>query len=406
MGKRKNKKKLLPSPVLQDISFSADPLIEGDCTQFNNLRVFTSKNDSVVYSFREHFLYFPWENKKSIQFSTDCPPASYHLEKRPDLKSFNFFEFRKSKTSVNLYRYARENKMCDDLLEYISDDVETLAKNKFMQHLTELRDSKRLTSIQESKPVDPLFPNRKSLEGFHYIQQTFSKSKFNSNKVLDNFKEFENWFNNLNDDLVNEVQKEDQLYIHLSYVDSIEDQLKFLNNKHHMLEYNSSNDHSIISSFIQSLFKLYYRISGSKFRIAIAASPSFGKTYLKNLFSGYNITDLDDISMFDPDLGPIFHKLLNARKWNEMSNLYHDAINHKFKEGLLLVQNAGQVPRDIPVISVVTPGPLHTRKRWSDRSLFDTVIKSRYKIFLNNDSYRNSLVQLIFTELYNSDNFK
>jgi hypothetical protein len=79
--KKKKKNKKFSTPVSEDTHFQADTLVEGDCSAFSQLRVFTAKNDSVVYSYREHFLYFPWENKKSQFYSKDCPPAAYHIER-------------------------------------------------------------------------------------------------------------------------------------------------------------------------------------------------------------------------------------------------------------------------------------------------------------------------------------
>jgi hypothetical protein len=303
---------------------------------------------------------------------------------------------------VNLYRYSLENKLCDDLLEFISDNIEDVARSKFSQHLTELRESK-IIKKEILIDVDPLFPAKRVLTGSNFIQLNFHKSKKSFEQQNVEFNSFLHWYNNLSDDLVSEVRHSPD-FLSVSTVETPSNVLDFLENKEMFLNFH--NNESEIRNFIFSLLSRYFRNSGTKFKIALAGAPSFGKTYLKNLYSGYNITDLDDISMFDPILGPQFHKLVNARRWNEQRKLYEQVINTKFKDGLLLIQNQSQVPSSIPVISIITPGHLNRKKLWSDRSLFDTVVKSHFKIFVSSRSERNRLVQILFDEIYNSDNYK
>jgi len=401
MKKKKKNKKFSTLPDLEATPFKADTLVEGDCSAFSELRVFTAKNDSVVYSYREHFLYFPWENKCSKFYSKNCPPAAYHIERRPDLKGFDFFSFRLNKSKVNLYRYSLENKLCDDLLEFISDNIEDVARSKFSQHLTELRESK-IIKKEILIDVDPLFPAKRSFTGSNFIQLNFHKSKKSLKTQNDEFNSFIQWYNNLNDALVDEVRHTPD-FLSVETVETPSNVLNFLGSNDVFLNFHNELE---VRNFITNLLSRYFRNSGTKFKLALAGSPAFGKTYLKNLFSGYNITDLDDISMFDPILGPQFHKLVNARKWNEQHKLYEQVINTKFKDGLLLIQNQGQVPTNLPTISVITPGHLNRKKLWSDRSLFDTVVKSNFKIFVSNRAERNRLIQILFDEIYNSDNYQ
>lgn len=405
MKKKKKDKKSFSKqvPPLQLSSYEADPLVEGDCKDYLKLRVFTYKNDSIVYPYKEHFLYFPWENKRSKQYSTDCPPASFHLERRSDLKSFKFFDFRKNAAKVNLYRFARTNNMCSDLLEYITEDVESLARSKFQQQLTEIRESKVINQvISQNKQKEPLFPTKSPLTGHNYKKLIFYERKKSFQQMNDEFDLFLNWYNNLNDDLVNEVRSEVD-YLDAENVPSQIDSESFLRDRNHIMLFN--NNELEIRNFISSLLRKYFASKNTKFKIGIAGSPSIGKTYLRDLFSGYNITDLDDISMLDPILGPQFHKLVNARKWNEQRELYEQVINTRFKEGVLLIQNEEQVPLWLPVITLITPGHLNKRKKWSDRGLFDAVKKSRYKIFIKDNVSRNVFLRIIFDEIYNSDNY-
>jgi hypothetical protein len=401
--KKKDKKPKTPVPLQQPSSYEADPLVEGDNKDFLKLRVFSYKNESIVYSYKEHFLYFPWENKKSTQYSTDCPPACFHLERRTDLKTFNFFQFRKDQTKVNLYRFARKHFLCYDLLEYITDDVESLARSKFQQQLTEIRESKIIDQVIKQNKIEPLFPQKSPLTGYNYKKLIFYNRKKSFEQMNNELDSFLNWYNTLNDELVNEVRPTKD-YLNVIDIDTEPiDSESFLQDTNHMMLFN--NNEFEIRKFISSLIRKYFTNSNTKFKIGIAGSPSIGKTYLRDMFQGYQITDLDDISMLDPNLGPQFHKLVNARKWNEQRELYKQVINTRFKEGVLLIQNEQQVPSWLPVITLITPGHLNKPKKWSDRGLFDAVKKSRYKIFIKDKRSRNVFLRIIFDEIYNSDNY-
>lgn len=397
---KKKKKKFNPVPV-NDNTFEPDLLVEGDCPAYSTLRVFTAKNESVTYSFREHFLYFPWENKKSKFYSTECPPASFHLEKRPDLKSFNFFQFRKQTSKVNLYRFSLEKKLCDDLLEYISDNVESKARELFQQKITELRESKRLSI---TKPTTPIIYKHPSITECHFIHLQLGNRPF-SKSSQHTFSEFESWFNNLNDNLVDELNSKDKF---LSVTEEISSLNDLLIKDNISLVYTKEDESLCVHRLISTILKKWFSTHNTKFKFAICASPGFGKTYLRNLFVGYNIVDLDDISMLDPVEGPLLHKLVNNRDWNQQRLEYHRIIRTKFKEGILLAQNSGQLPPEIPFVNVLTPGHLNRKKLWSDRGLFDLITgKNRTnKIFISEKSFRNKLVQIIFDEIYKSDNFK
>jgi hypothetical protein len=409
--KKKKKKQHQPAqlhqPVPQsvDSSFIPDDLVEGDCPLFSQRRIFTSKNTNHQYSFREHYLYFPFENSKSKFYSTLIPPASYQLEKRQDLKHFDFFSFVKSQSAINLYRFALKSKLCDDLLEYISDEIDVKAKEIFRQSIEESRKSKLLVNIPEvpqQHPIQPLFS--KQYSECHFITLSFGAKK---QSVSDpNLDQFLNWFNSLNDPLVSEVTHFDyKEKLHVVRRQLPVGKFDILDDVDQMLMFESVENSVCVRRYIQSLISKHHRKYGTKFKFSLNASPGYGKTRIKNIYHQFLLTDLDDITMLDPVEGPIFHKLVNSRRWNDQRLEYHRVIKTKFKEGILLGQNSNQSPPDIPFINVVTPGHLGRKKLWSDRGLYDLVIDTTNKVFVLNKLIRNQLIEIIYDEIYNSLNY-
>jgi hypothetical protein len=396
--------------------FRPDPLVEGDSILFDTKRIFTVGQQTIQYTFREYFTYFPWENKKSKFYSQKCPPASYHLEKRSDLKSFDFFSFIKDSKKIRMYKFARENALCDDLLEYISDNIEAQSIVLFRQKLEELRDSRLLitTSKTELETIDP--PIRSTgpiISDCHFLKiREFPKEEsIKATSYLDpKLNEFLNWFNKLDDPLVTEVTLSEPLseitmehFIYPSHDDEFT--LEALQTTTNMLRFGSVEDIGCIRKLVQSLINKYFRKYNTKFKFVLGSSPGSGKTYMKHLFSGYKITDLDDISMNDPIEGRKFQSLVNKREWNSQKIEYHRVIRSKFKEGVLLAQNSNQVPKEIPYINIVTPGHIGEKKLWSDRGLYDLVIKNKFKVFVDNLQFRNKLFQIVYEELFNSFNY-
>jgi len=407
--KKKKKKIITPSkqqrsPVTtSNDDFCPDPLVDGDSTSFNAVRVFCVKDKTIQYSFREHFLYFPWENEKSKSFSNMCPPAAYHLEKRSDLKNFDFFSFRKDHKQVRFYRFAREQNMCEDLLEYISENLETTAKDKFRQSLEALRPAKLLVDLNQPIKVDPLFKTPKQFcpaLKFHFGKL----APATNNRHVD---EFTNWYNNIKDDLVDEISRNQDRKISVELISdfNLSEQQPISIDKNFSLNFETVSVSPCIYKFIGLLIRDVFVRKGTKFKFALCASPGFGKTRLKSIFSNFLITDLDDISMLDPIEGPIMQKLVNNRQWKEQRVEYHRIIRTKFKEGIILCQNSHQIPDNIPFINVISPGHIGRRKLWSDRGLYDLVIKCENKIFIHDKLFRNKLVEIIYSELYNSFNY-
>lgn len=402
----------LSEPAPSVSAFRPDPLVEGDCTLFDNTRVFSVGQTTIQYSFREHYLYFPWENKKSKFYTTECPPASYHLEKRQDLKNFDFFTFIKDQKKIRLYRFALESKICDDLLEYISDDLEAQTILLFRQKLEELRDSRNLTTPEPKlepnpPPIRPLVPSPSEC---HFLkirkiptEEELKKTSFLDPKLVD----FLNWFNNLDDPLVAEVTDTESSYqLDLTHSKTEQESaLTTLQSKDHMLRLGSTEDLACVRKLVASLISKFFRKYGTKFKFCLASSPGSGKTYLKNLFSGYNVTDLDDISMLDRSEEKLFHKLIEKRNWKQMELEYFRVIRSKFKEGILLAQNSNQVPKELPYLNIITPGHIGEKKLWSDRGLYDLVIKNNFKVFVDSFKIRNKLFQIVYEELFNGLNY-
>jgi hypothetical protein len=401
--------------ITSDTDFRPDPLVEGDSIVLDTTRIFSVGQSTIQYTFREHFLYFPWENKRSKFYTIKCPPASYHLEKRADLKKFDFFSFIKDSKKVRMYRFARESNLCDDLLEYISEDLESQTISLFRQKIEELRDSRQLittskTEIEIESP--PLRPIAQPITECHFLKirkiplEEELKERNFSDPKLD---EFLDWFNNLDDPLVTEVSRTNPSYrLELSYIQQTEkDDITFgaLQTVDHMLRLGSVEDLPCVRDTIKRLINKYSRKFGTKYKFCLASSPGSGKTYMKHLFSGYNIVDLDDISMLDPSERTKFQALVDKREWNKLKIEYFRVIRSKFKEGVLLAQNSNQVPKEMPYLNIITPGHIGEKKLWSDRGLYDLVIKNKFKIFVDNFSLRNKLLQLVYEELFNSLNY-
>jgi len=395
--------------------FRPDPLVEGDSILFDTKRIFTVGQQTIQYTFREHFTYFPWENNKSKFYSQKCPPASYHLEKRSDLKSFDFFSFVKDSKKVRMYKFARENALCDDLLEYISDNIEAQSIVLFRQKLEELRDSRLLitTSKTELEIADqPIRPLESPISDCHFlkIREIPKEELIEATSYLDpKLIEFLNWFNKLDNPLVTEVTLSEPFSLSIDpfLYPSLENDftLEALQTTSNMLRFGSVEDIGCIRKLVQQLINKYFRKYNTKFKFVLGSSPGSGKTYMKHLFSGYKITDLDDISMNDPIEGKKFQSLVERREWNRQKIEYQRVIRTKFKEGVLLAQNSNQVPKDIPYINIVTPGHIGEKKLWSDRGLYDLVIKNKFKVFVDSQQFRNKLFQIVYEELFNSLNY-
>lgn len=407
--KKKKKKSAKPAKPVDTNEFSPDPLVEGDRSSFDKTRIFCVKDSTISYTFREHYLFFSWENKYSKNYAPTCPPASYHLERRSDLRNFCFFTFRKDHKRVRMYRYALEKHMCSDLLEYISENLEELTYNTFRQSIEELRQSKLLVKSEPDPPlkddikIDPLFKVRKPLCSTYKL--LFGKSAPSGNTQVD---EFSKWFNTLNDPIVNEWPSFDpkiKLSVDLSPEIKFEEKYDVLNSVDYLMRYESTRDSPCVTGLIGKLISKYFNRYATKFKFAICASPGFGKTRLMSIFRQFLMVDLDDISMLDPIEGKLFHKLVDNREWGKQKLEYFRVIRTKFKEGIILCQNSDQVPPEIPYVNVITPGHLGRKKLWSDRGLYDLVIKNNFKIFVHDKLTRNSLVEIIYSEIYNSYNY-
>lgn len=405
--RKKKKKTTVSTKRIEPNEFRPDPLVEGDSKSFDTKRIFVVKDNTISYTFREHYLFFSWENKFSKSYNQQCPPASYHLERRSDLKKFDFFTFRLDHKRVRMYRYALERKKCSDLLEYISENMEDTTLQEFRQSIEELRKSKILIeSKPEVTPVEdifvPLFPPRQTCS---YLKINYGKSKPSGKPQVD---EFTNWFNSLKDPLVNEVPHFDpKIKISVDVYPEIKSEEKFdiLANVDYSLSYESSKDSPCIIGLIGKLISKYFNRYSTKFKFAICASPGFGKTRLMSIFRQFLMIDLDDISMLDPIEGRMFHQLVENREWDRQRLEYYRVIRTKFKEGLILCQNSNQLPPEIPYVNIITPGHLGRKKLWSDRGLYDLVIKNDQKIFIYDKLTRNSLVEIIYSEIYNSLNY-
>lgn len=408
---KKKKKKPSPSPNSSTNrsnvdDFHPDPLVEGDCKIFDTCRTFCVRDQSIQYTFREHYLFFSWENQKSRHYTPQCPPAAYHLEKRPDLSKFDFFQFRKDHKKVRFYRYALEHNMCEDLLEYISENMEADTIAKFRQSLEDLRQSKLLVDLKSQNTtksdklnITPLFQQSCPLIGWKYVESRPSQQ--HDNKTID---DFTSWFNNLSDPLVEEVSDDLHRFISVKEEKSsnILDNLK---STQFALRYESVADISCVVKLTGSLISKYFNKYGTKFKFAICASPGFGKTRLISIFRQFLLTDVDDISINDPNEARLFHQLVQKREWDKQKLEYYRVIRTKFKEGVILCQNSDQVPPEIPYLNIVSPGHIGRRKLWSDRGLYDLVIKNDFKIFLSSKLERNSLVEVVYSEIYNSFNY-
>lgn len=404
MAAKKKKKKKEPARIdSTDQDFQPDPLVEGDNLNFDQERIFTSNQNTIKYTFREHFLFFPWENKKSKFYSINCPPAAFHLEKRDDLKKFDFFAFRKNKSSVNLYRFALEKRLCDDLLEYVSDNIEEKARSIFKQQLEELRNSRKVIELpvqDQNVPITPLFPPRVATVWRRNIVR----------RKPDTSNEFMEWLNNLKiDPLVQELPEKERDIFFIVQKDSIKtDDNQFFENlksSHYMLDFSTIEESQFVRKFIRHLIFDGFQRKATKFKFAICSPPGSGKTYIKNMFSGYSILDLDDITFFDPVNSRIFHKLINSRDWLGMRREYHRVIRSKFKEGIILCQNASQVPEEIPFIQLVSNSFLGKAKEWSYRGNFDLFKTGKNLIYIKDRIIRNLIHQIVFDEIYNSFNY-
>jgi len=398
--RKKKKKTNKPVSSIRNTSpddFCPDPLVEGDSPSFSNLRTFCVGEKTIQYTFREHFLFFSWENNKSKNFTQLCPPAAYHLEKRFDLRNFDFFKFRLDHKRVRFYRFALEHKLCDDLLHYISEDMEADTIIKFRQSIESLRQSKILVSSKPEIKIEPLFELKCPLIGWEY-------SKQKTRPIDEQVDKFSEWFNNLDDELVSEEQDSDHKQINVFETLS-EDPSTLLLKSNFSLYFKSTNSIPCISKFIGKLISKYFNQYKTKFKFGICAPPGFGKTRLLSIFRQLLILDVDDITIFDPNYAKKFHFLIQNREWDKQLIEYHRLIRTKFKEGLILCQHSDQLPPDIPYVNIVTPGHIGRRKLWSDRGLYDLVIKFNNKIFVTNKLDRNSLVEIVYCEIYNSLNY-